>query len=247
MVEFTPVIEHSFFFFAIASTLLGFYGYHFFGHSTIAWNYFSNRFSGDVFQINWILFQKITGGIFMAILPIVFYVLLYHGQLPKFGINAHHLIVNWKWLLATCILIVLLSSRLARSPKLIQQYPQMRINKWTIQRFALSAFGWAAYLMAYEFLFRGLLLYASYQAFGTWPAIVINVAIYSAVHLPKGMGETLGAIPFGILACMLTLNTGTILIPVVAHISLAISMEYFTIKQNPDMFFITIRNPKQIK
>jgi len=247
MVQFHPYSEQSFFLFAITSTLFGYYAYYFLSHSAVVKNYFSSRFSGDVFQINWVFFQKVTGFLFMALVPAIIYNLMFNGYPTDFGITVQHLFTNWKWLLVISAFILLLSSMLARSPQLKQQYPQIRIKHWTAQRFALSSFGWIVYLIAYEFLFRGLLLFASYEAFGVWPAIAINVTIYSAVHLPKGMGETLGAIPFGILACVLTLSTGSILIPVVAHISLAVSMEYFAIKYNPDMYYAKIIKPKQIK
>jgi membrane protease YdiL (CAAX protease family) len=240
-------IEHGFFIFAITATILGYYGYYYFGHSAVLKKYFTERFSGDAFWINWILFQKFTGFLFMAILPALFYAILFHGHPTEFGISIRHILINWKWLLIIPVFLVLINSLLARSSGLMQQYPQMRISNWTSGRFMLSAIGWTAYLLAYEYLFRGLLLFSSYEAFGTWPAIAINVAIYSAVHIPKGMGETLGAIPFGILACVLTLSTGTILIPVIAHISLAVSMEYFTIKYNPDMYLINIKSKKKIQ
>jgi len=247
MINFNLESEQSFFLFAITSTLFGYYGYYFLSHSAVVKKYFSNLFTGDVFQINWVLFQKVTGFLFMALVPAIFYNLLFNGYPTDFGITIHHLFASWKWWVGISAFIILLSSMLARSPQLKQQYPQMRINHWSAQRFGLSSFGWIIYLLAYELLFRGLLLFASYEAFGIWPAVAINVTIYSAVHLPKGMGETLGAIPFGILACVLTLSTGTILIPVAAHISLALSMEYFTIKYNPEMSFVKIKNPSKVK
>lgn len=238
-------IEHGLFIFAITATILGYYGYYYLCHSAVLKKYFAERFSGDAFWINWILFQKFTGFLFMALLPALFYLIFFRGHPTDFGITFQHILINWKWLIIIPVILIVINSFLARSSGLMQQYPQMRINNWTGNRLIFSAIGWIAYLLAYEYLFRGLLLFSSYEAFGVWPAIAINVAIYSAVHIPKGMGETLGAIPFGIFACMLTLNTGTILIPVVAHISLAVSMEYFTIKYNPEMYLVTIKNKKR--
>jgi membrane protease YdiL (CAAX protease family) len=247
MSHLNPENEQVFFIFAITATLLGFYGYFFLSHSAILKKYFSGRFSGDLLRMNGVLFHKLAGCLFMGILPAAFYLILFRAAPPHFGITLTHLLANLEWMGGISVVIVLVSSQLARSPKLMQQYPEMRINRWTARRFAVSSLGWIAYLTAYEVLFRGFLLFASLEAFGYWPAIAVNVAIYSAVHLPKGIGETLGAIPFGILACVLTINTGSILIPLFAHISLAVSMEYFTIKYNPEMSFVKISNPKQIK
>ena len=43
-----------------------------------------------------------------------------------------------------------------------------------------------------------------------WPAIAINIALYSATHILKGLDETIGAIPLGFVLCLLTISSGTI-------------------------------------
>ena len=47
-------------------------------------------------------------------------------------------------------------------------------------------YGWFLYLFGYEFLFRGVLLIPLIDPLGMWPAIAINIAVYSATHIPKG-------------------------------------------------------------
>jgi membrane protease YdiL (CAAX protease family) len=247
MVNFFEEVKYGFFLFAITTTLVGYYAYYYLSHSALMKRFFSRLFSGDNFWLRWVLFQKATGFIFMAFFPALLYLLFFDGSLTDFGLSLHHLQDNWKWLAFFLIFFILLNSFLARKAGLMEQYPQMRINSWTRSRFILSAFGWILYLLAYEYLFRGLLLFSAYEAFGVWPAIAINVAIYSAVHFPKGMGETLGAIPFGILSCILALSTGTILIPFAAHASLAVSMEYFAIKYNPEMNLMMIKSKRKIR
>ena len=68
----------------------------------------------------------------------------------------------------------------------------------------LNLLGWAIYLFGYEFLFRGILLFPLAETVGVWPAIAVNIALYSATHIPKGLDETLGAIPLGLVLCWLT-------------------------------------------
>lgn len=226
------------FIFAITSTLLGYYAYYYLGHHNKVKDWFLGRYISEKFWIRWTLYQKFLGFLFMAIVPMTIYVLLFDGSFTDFGLNWYHVVANWYWLGGIPLFFIFVCSQLARRQKIQLHYPQMRISNWTIGRFVISASGWIIYLIAYEYLFRGLLLFSSIEAFGIWPAIAINVAIYSAVHLPKGVGETLGAIPFGILSCIITISTGTILIPVFAHIGLAVSMEFFAIKHNPEMRFI---------
>lgn len=233
--------EERFFIFAITATILGYYSYFYLTHSNFSKSWFDKRFNEDRFWIRWILFQKTAGFVFMGLMPMILYLNFFNGNIADFGLTPENLIVNWYWLAGLAVVLILINSYTARKSKLQQQYPQMRLKFWTGKRFLLSSLGWVLYLLAYEYLFRGLLLFSSYEAFGVWPAIAINVAIYSAVHMPKGAGETIGAIPFGILSCLITLETGTILIPFFAHVVLAVSMEYFTIKFNPDMQFDKIK------
>ncbi|MBE0638469.1 MAG: CPBP family intramembrane metalloprotease [Bacteroidales bacterium] len=233
------------FVFAITATIVGYYGYYYLSQSESIKDWFVGRFLGKKFWLRWILFQKICGFIFMGLIPGIIYIFIFNGRISDFGMNLNLLISNWYWLIGIPMLMVVINRFLAQGKSLQQQYPQMRLKRWSKEMFALSAFGWIIYLLAYEYLFRGLLLFLSYEAFGFWPAIAINVAIYSALHMTKGAGETLGAIPFGILTCIITLSTGTMLIPVFAHIGLAVSMDYFALKYNPEMELNSISGGSQ--
>ncbi|MCK5838327.1 MAG: CPBP family intramembrane metalloprotease, partial [Bacteroidales bacterium] len=88
----------------------------------------------------------------------------------------------------------------------------------------------------YEFLFRGILLFLSLPILGYWPAIFLNVSFYAFVHVPKGAKETIACIPLGFVLCVLTLETGTILIAFFTHLALALSNEYFSIYFNKKMY-----------
>ena len=91
------------------------------------------------------------------------------------------------------------------------------------------------YLLAYEFLFRGVLLMLLVPAIGVWPAIIINTSLYSATHIPKGAKETIAAIPFGIALCVITLHTGSILGAFLTHLLLSQLNDYGALYFNPEM------------
>ena len=114
-------------------------------------------------------------------------------------------------------------------------YPQIRVKEWDTQLLLLSAFSWIAYLLAYEFMFRGYLLFVSVEYLGVWPAIALNIAIYALVHVPKGIKEAVGALPLGVVLGIITIQTGNIWVAFVVHIVLALSNEWFSLKAHPDM------------
>ena len=98
-----------------------------------------------------------------------------------------------------------------------------------------NALGWTIYLFGYEILFRGILLFPLVTEFGVWQAIAVNVALYSATHIPKGLDETIGAIPLGIVLSLLTLQTGTIWIAFLVHVTMALTNSFTALKHHPEM------------
>lgn len=144
-------------------------------------------------------------------------------------------ILSWvAWASAFFILLNIINSR---NHTIRAMYPELRRKDWRPAGLFLSAGGWVVYLTGYEYLFRGILLFSCYEAFGLWPAVVINLALYSALHLPKGMKEAIGAIPFGALLCYLTLESHSILAAIFIHAVQAVSCEILCIWRNPEMKF----------
>jgi uncharacterized protein len=139
-------------------------------------------------------------------------------------------------------LIPVTTHRTAGSEKNLNAYPQMRIRAWTPFILLVSGISWVLYLVAYEFLFRGLLLSASVAVMTGWQAITLNCILYALAHLYKGRFETLGAIPVGILLCYLTLRTGNIWWAVLIHSVMALSNEWFSIRAHPEMHFRKVKN-----
>ncbi len=118
--------------------------------------------------------------------------------------------------------------------KLQAQYPQIRVQEWDRNLYAASSLTWAAYLLGYEFMFRGFLLFALIEPLGMWPAIWLNVALYVAVHADKDSQEVIACVPMGVLFCALALWTGAIWAPFLLHVIIALTSETGAIVQRPD-------------
>jgi len=185
--------------------------------------------------------QRLAGVFFFGILPQAWLLAAKHFIPQTTGTGPISWTRTLPALLLLCPVMFLAGYLSARQSGNRKEYPQIRINEWNSPLFLFNALSWAAYLLAYEFLFRGYLLFSLYEAGGYWPAVGINVGLYALVHLPKGWKETAGAIPFGLVICVLTLHTGNILTAFLAHLTMALSTEYFAIRANPDMRFISKR------
>lgn len=189
-------------------------------------------------MIEWIMFWRYAGVFYYAIVPAVVVFLLFPHNLAFYGVSFVNLFEALLWTLGFSVVIIFMQSKSARQPDNVEQYPQMRVNDWTVGLIFKNSFGWFIYLLTYEFLYRGILLFGLIEAFGVWPAIMVNTIIYSLAHVPKGNREAIAAIPFGIILCYLTIRTETIWIAVFVHLALALSNDYFALAESKTMRLI---------
>ena len=232
---------------AISTCTIGFAAYFFIANASLLYNLFEKEVGKENNLAGWVVFQRLTGVLFLGIIPAMIGLTLFSKTPIEFGIKANNLLPTLYWILGLSAFIIPINLIHARKPDNIKIYPQIRAKKWTIKLILINVFTWAAYLFAYEFLFRGFLLFSCLPAealtqagkpvLEIWPAIAINTAIYSLVHIPKGIKETLGAIPFGILLCIITFDTGTIWAAFFIHLILALSNDLIAIFANTEMQF----------
>ncbi len=132
--------------------------------------------------------------------------------------------------------VIVLSFQASRRTQNLAQYPQLRKMHWDNSDFVKSAITWFLYLTAYEWLFRGILLPACLAGgLSLVSAVVLNTALYSLVHVPKGQTEVWAAIPFGIVVCWLTVATKSIWPALLLHLALAWTNEWSSWYFHPDM------------
>ena len=185
-----------------------------------------------------ILFTKYFGGLVMGVLPLIACLI----TIPDTGLDYYGLtfrsdtlLATVVWTLGLAVLVIPLATMSARKPKNLINYPQIRMKEWDRSLIIRNAFAWAIYLLGYELLFRGVLLFPLVEEIGLWPAIAVNIALYSGTHIPKGLDETIGAIPLSIVLCILTLQTGTIWIAFFVHLAMAWTNSFTALRFHPDM------------
>ncbi len=217
----------------ILTTVIAYFGYWYVSQSGYVLKIIEKRSGRESFLIKKVLWQRLSGVFFLGVLPgfIVLNILPFH--LKDFGLLYQMSNEAILWTLILILIVVIINFISASNPKNLRDYPQIRTPGWNLSIIFINAISWSLYLLAYEFLFRGILLFGLIDSFGIWPAIVINVALYSLVHFPKGARETLGAIPLGFVLSILTLQTGTIWLAIIVHIGMALSNDYFSFRANP--------------
>ncbi|MFH1319397.1 MAG: CPBP family intramembrane glutamic endopeptidase [Bacteroidota bacterium] len=220
---------------AILYCLPGFIAYYRISASSGIYSFIRGKSGADKEQASWVVFQRITGVIFLGLIPAFICLVLFDKTLVDYGVMIGNPVISLYWILGSGILIIIVNMIFAGKPGNMNIYPQIRAKVWSLGLIVINSVSWMAYLLAYEFLIRGFLLFSCERAFSQWQAIAINTVIYSLVHIPKGAKETIGAIPFGYILCLITFETGTIWVAFFSHVILALSNDYFSLYYNPEM------------
>lgn len=206
--------------------------------------YFHNKYSGDIGTIKHVLFTKYAGFTIMGVIPaITFMFIAPQYSLSDFGLSFSKgtNLITLYWCLGLCIPIIMMNYFNSRREKTFSMYPQIRAKEWDRKLILKYSLGWCAYLFGYEFLFRGILFIPLVDSLGVWTAIAINIALYSATHIPKGLDETVGAAPLGLVLCLITLQTGTIWVAFIVHVALALSNSLTALKFHPEFKIVPKR------
>jgi len=200
-------------------------------------NYFKPVAYDSDDNTHFILFQRLLVVFFFGFIPLVI-IMLSGMSVSDMGLNFN----NPAYTLASGFMIggilVIVNFLNRRNEVNLSMYPVIRKKDWTLSLAALSSLSWIVYLFSYEFLFRGFLLFSMVAESERWNSIVINVVLYSLVHVPKGWKEAVGAIPLGILLCVVCLHAGNIWPAFIAHCCLALSNEWFALAVHPVIHLI---------
>jgi membrane protease YdiL (CAAX protease family) len=227
-------------FLPVILALLFFVIYWFTAQSDKIKNNFYSRYDHDTASVKHIFFTKYFGFICMGIVPLIISMIAFENGPEAYGLTIipETTLYSVVWTLGLSAVVAPLAYISAKKPKNLINYPQIRAKEWTRKTVLINALGWALYLFGYELLFRGTLLFPLVTEIGVWPAVAVNIALYSATHIPKGLDETIGAIPLGLVLCILTLQSGTIWIAFFVHLALAWTNCFTALKFHPDIHYI---------
>lgn len=196
----------------------------------------TNFYKGDG-TMHYFIKQKLSGFLLLFIFPAIVSSLI--GFKYSF-IKIYTLEPSFSFYLPLMVGIILVFNHYFTSKYsgIRERYPEMRFSVWSISHVLLGAIGWFIFLFGYEFLFRGLLLYAALEVMPVFWAILLNITLYALAHLPKSKDEVIGAFFFGIILCFVTIKTGNIWFAVILHFVQAFSTGLFSIKNSPEMHFV---------
>ena len=218
--------------------LIGFIIFWFTQESVKIHQQFLDKHGADQGSSKFIMMTKYLGGFSMGVLPALAYWIAFPSTSLSdlgLGLPKESLMMTILWSVGLMALVIPLARASAKKPKNLLEYPQIRAKIWDRKMLRGNLASWAAYLLGYEFLFRGVLFFPLVETMGLWPAIAVNIGMYSATHIPKGIEQTIGAIALSIVLCLLCVQTGTIWIAFFVHIAMAWTNSLTSLKHHPEM------------
>ncbi len=208
---------------------LSFLLYHFITNHDKLKNHMQSRYGAERGQMLTVVFSRLLGAALFASTAIFNWV----KQLPLISVGIDF---KYKALLLLLVLIpVLVNLFAAKGVGNLAMYPQIRTKVWSKGLLVLSALTWMIYLLGYEIMFRGVLFENCVSEVGLLSAIGINISIYALVHIPKGLNETVGTLPMGIVFCLLVWFTGSFWASFALHCLFALSNEWFSLKYSKEI------------
>ena len=220
---------------AIALVTVGFSVYHFYSISDKVKESFVKKFGETRGQTKATWAHRYVGAMTIGIIPAIIMVLVLDKDLSEYGVTFQNHDISLYWIFGLALIIIPMNFFNSKKEKNLAFYPNVREKEWTKGMVAKNAFSWCAYLFGYELMFRGILLFATVPLIGEWPAVILNASFYALVHVPKNLQETIGAVPLGIILCLVALTTGTIWVAFFVHITLALSNFFFSLRHHPEM------------
>ncbi|MEP7323684.1 MAG: CPBP family intramembrane glutamic endopeptidase [Saprospiraceae bacterium] len=143
--------------------------------------------------------------------------------------------LSYTYILIALIILPLLMLYIGPTKENLWKNPKIRNHRWTWTLVLLSSISWIIFLFAYEFFFRGFLLFPCIHELGITWAVIINVLVYSLIHIGRGAVMTIGAGLFSIALSLISYHTGSFFAAFIIHVILALSNEWISLYYNPDM------------
>jgi hypothetical protein len=198
--------------------------------------------------IMWFVGNKVLGIMLFGVVSTLLAVMLFpRTPLSTMGLTMPKPQVGWPLASMLTGVLILVSwnknRKIARTHQDFGRYPEIDIPQWSKGTIILHVILWSWYLLAYEFMFRGVLLFISIEMVGFPMAVGINIALYGLAHVPKGMQEAIGALVLGYVLCVLTYASGSVFFAWVIHCALAITNGLSAFHYRQDMHFERRRSP----
>ena len=206
----------------------------------LAWHllhqvFFHKDFCRPLNRIVEYFFYRLSGFLFLGALSYWVALHLFNFSPAEVGIGFTLGPVGKKWVLIAAIVLPALMLWIGPQKENLWQNPKIRAKHWTWSLVVLNTLSWIIYLFAYEFFFRGFLLFPCIAEFGLGWAIAINVVLYTLAHADQGRSMMIGAVVFSIVLSLISYYSGNFYAAFLIHVINACSNDWISLYYHPEM------------
>ncbi len=205
---------------------------------TISWYYTSRRFfrynffdslqdNPNVYLIEY-LYWFIGDFLTFFILPVLVIKIILKEKIKNYGVTAGDYKAGIKISLIFLSIMIPIIWFASALPDFSSAYPQLKttIDSWNV--FFIFELGLFVYLIAWEFVWRGFMLFGLKEKFGYY-AIFIQMIPFLILHNGKPVLEAFGAIIAGLALGVLAFRTRSIIYCVITHACVMFSIDFISI------------------
>lgn len=204
---------------------------------TISWYYTSRLFFRTYifphfqFEPNIYLYEYLYWyiGDFLTffILPVLIIKLIFKEKLVDYGLSTGDFKAGIKITLLFLVLMIPLVWIFSSFPDFVRTYPQLASVRDNWNTFIIFEIGLLVYVTAWEFVWRGFMLFGLKEKFGYY-AIFIQMIPFLILHNGKPAAETFGAIIAGLALGVLAWRTRSVYYCVIAHAGVMFGIDLIT-------------------
>jgi membrane protease YdiL (CAAX protease family) len=205
---------------------------------TISWYYTSRRFfrynffnsmqdDPNVYLIEY-LYWFIGDFFTFFILPVLIIKFLLKEKIRNYGLRIGDYNAGIKISILFLMIMLPLIWFFSATPEFSAAYPQLKasVDSWDL--FFIFEAGLFIYLIAWEFIWRGFMLFGLEEKFGYY-AIFIQMIPFLILHNGKPVPEAFGAIIAGLALGVLAYRTRSIFYCVITHACIMFSIDFISI------------------
>lgn len=150
------------------------------------------------------------------VIPLLIIIFIFKEKPATYGLKTGDYKTGLKYSLIFFLVMLPFIWFASSSLPFIEQYPGLSESKTSWNIFLIYEAGLLLYMIAWEFIWRGYMLFGLQQKFGYY-AILFQMLPFVMLHNGKPMAETFGAIVAAIALAVIAIRTGSVFYCVITH------------------------------
>lgn len=196
---------------------------------------YDQKFCRPADRIGEYFFYRFFGFLFLGVLAYGVARYWLGFERAEIGINFTLGALSKKILWAAAIVLPALMLWIGPRKQNLWQNPKIRAKYWSWTLVVLNTLSWIIFLFAYEFFFRGFLLFPCIATVGLFWAVVINVVLYTLAHADQGWPMMIGAAIFAVVLSLVSYYTGGFYTAFLIHVINACVNDWISLYYHPEM------------